>query len=189
MIPEWLSFIDIAFIAVVLLFGLGGVQRGFASQVAHIVTFLALGILLFSAYPAIFNLFGKVFRSVNETYMMWVLLAGLVLLAIVFFIFISKLLANILKMQISDHTDRVWGFLFGTVRGALGVLIALVFLIILGPEKIYDVLSEKSQIGKLVCYEMVPRIQPHVNKSSVGDGFNRMRDALIRQEEAGLPEE
>jgi uncharacterized membrane protein required for colicin V production len=186
MIPEWFSFIDAAFVAVALLFALGGVQRGFASQLAHIITFVALAIFLFFAYPAIFTLFGRLFRSVSEVYMMWVLLAGLVLLAIVFYIFISKLLASLLKMQISDRSDRINGFLFGFVRGALGVLLALVFLVILGSDKIYDVLSEKSQVGKLVCNEMVPRIQPHVNKDSVGDGFDRMREALIRQDEAGV---
>lgn len=189
MIPEWFSFIDAAFIAVALLFALGGVQRGFASQLAHIITFVALGVFLFFAYPAIFNLTGRLFRNVNEVYMVWVLLVGLVLLAIVFYIFISKLLASVLKMQISDMSDRINGFLFGFVRGALATLIALVFLVILGSEKIYDVLSEKSQVGQLVCYEMVPRIQPHVNKDSVGEGFGKMREALIYKEEAGVVEE
>jgi uncharacterized membrane protein required for colicin V production len=189
MIPEWLSFIDIAFVAVALLFGLGGVQRGFASQVAHIITFLAMGAFLLYAYPAIFDLFGRLFRDVNEVYMMWLLLAGLVLLTVVFFIFVSKLLANILKMQISDRSDRVYGFLFGFVRGALTALLVMVFLVILGSENIYNVFSEKSRIGQFVCYEMVPRIQPHVNKSTVEDGFDRMREALIHQEEAGLPDE
>ena len=39
MVPDWISLIDIAFAGVALLFGLGGFQKGFAEQVAHIITF------------------------------------------------------------------------------------------------------------------------------------------------------
>ena len=189
MIPEWLSLIDVAFIAVALLFGLGGLQRGFASQVAHIITFVALGIFLFFAYPAIFTFFGRIFRDLNEVYMMWLLLFGLAVLAVLFFILINKLLASVLKTQISDRSDRVYGFILGFVRGALLALFVMVFSVILGSEKFYNVFSEKSHIGQLVCYEMAPRIQPHLDKSTMGDGFDRMREALIHQEEAGLPDE
>lgn len=189
MIPGWLSLIDVAYIAIALLFALGGLQRGFASQVAHIITFVALGVALFFAYPSIFTYMGQLFRRVNEVYMMWLLLAGLVVLAVVFYVFISKMLANVLKMQISDRTDRVYGFSLGFVRGALATLFAMLFLVILGPERFHSVLSEKSYVGQLVCYKMVPRIQPHLNKSTVGDGFDKMREALIYKEDAGLPEE
>lgn len=189
MIPEWLSMIDVAFAAVALLFGLGGLQRGFASQVAHIITFLALGLFLFFAYPALYNYMGRLFRNLNEVYMMWIILAGLVLLAIAFFIMVNKMLANLLKTQISDRSDRTYGFLLGIIRGALLTILAMVFMVILGSEKFYNVFSEKSHVGRLVCYEMVPRIQPHVNKSSVGEGFDKMREALIYKEEAGVPQE
>lgn len=188
MMPEWLSMIDVAYVAVALLFGLGGLQKGFASQISHILTFLAMGLFLFFAYPSIYTYMGRLFRSMNQVYMVWILLAGLVVLAIVFFIFAAKLLANALKLQISDRADRVNGFIFGFVRGALAALFAMVFLVILDPDKFDNAFSEKSRVGQLVCYEMVPRIQPHVNKESVGDGIDRMREALIYQEEAGLPE-
>lgn len=189
MIPAWLSLIDVAYVAVALLFALGGLQKGFASQVAHIITFVALGVFLFFAYPSIYTYLGRLFRNLNEIYMMWLILAGLAVLTVVFFIYLSKLLANLLKMQISDRTDRIYGFSLGFIRGALMALFAMLFLVILGSEKFYTVLSEKSHVGRLVCYEMAPRIQPHLNKDSVGDGFDRMREALIYQEEAGLPEE
>ncbi|RKX42754.1 MAG: hypothetical protein DRP64_09315 [Verrucomicrobia bacterium] len=188
MIPEWLSLIDVAYVAVALLFALGGFQKGFAGQVAHIITFVALGAFLFFAYPAIFSYLGRLFRDLNETYMMWLILAGLAVLTIVFYIFVSKLLANVLKTQISDRSDRAYGFTLGFIRGALLALFAMVFLVILGPPKFYDSFHMKSRVGRLVCYEMVPRIQPRVNKSTVGEGFDKMREALIYQEEAGLPE-
>jgi len=189
MIPEWLSLIDVAYVAVALLFALGGLQKGFAGQVAHVVTFLALGAALFFAYPAIFSYLGRLFRNLNETYMMWLILAGLAALAIVFFILLSKLLANVLKTQISDRSDRVYGFSLGFVHGGLVALFAMVFLVILGSPEVYDRLRMKSHVGKLVCYEMVPRIQPHMTKAVLEDRVNQLREALIYQEEAGLPPE
>ncbi len=188
MIPDWLSLIDVAYVAVALLFALGGFQKGFAGQVAHVITFVALGAFLFFAYPAIFSYLGRLFRNLNETYMMWLILAGLAVLAIVFFIFVSKLLANVLKTQISDRSDRAYGFILGLVRGVLVTLFAMVFLVILGPPKFYDSFHTKSYVGKLVCYEIVPRIQPRLNESTVGEGFDKMREALIYQEEAGVLE-
>lgn len=188
MIPGWLSLIDIAFVAVVLLFALGGFQKGFAGQVAHIITFVAVGIFLFFAYPSIFTYFGRLFRNLNESYMMWMILAGLAVLAVIAFMLISKLLANVLKTQISERSDRAFGFTLGLIRGALFTLLGMIFLVILGSESIFETFSRKSQVGRLVCYELVPRIQPRVNKSTVGENIDKMRDALIHQEEAGVVE-
>ena len=67
MAPEWLSLIDVAFVAVALLFALGGLQKGFASQVAHIVALTGLGAALLVAYPAIFNYLGGLFRIADGT--------------------------------------------------------------------------------------------------------------------------
>ena len=186
MMPEWLSLIDIAFVAVALLFAMGGLQRGFASQVAHIITFVALGVFLFFAYPSVFNYLGGVFRNLNETYIMWMILAGLAVLTIVFFIYVSKLIASLLKLQISDRSDRFYGFILGFVRGALVALFALVFLVILGSPKFYDTLRVKSHVGRLVCYEMVPRIQPHLTRATLEERVEKLRRALINQKEAGL---
>jgi len=189
MIPEWLSLIDVAYVAVALLFALGGLQRGFASQVAHVITFLVVGAALFFAYPSIFSYMGRLFRNLNETYMMWLILAGLAVLTLVFFIFLNKLLANVLKTQISDRSDRTYGFILGFVRGLLVALFVMVFMVILGPPKTYDTLRVKSYVGRLVCYEMVPRIQPHMTRAVLEERVEKLREALIYQEEAGLPEE
>ncbi len=188
MVPDWISLIDIAFLGVALLFGMGGFQKGFAGQVAHIITFLALGTALFFAYPALFRYFGRLFRNLNETYMMWLLLAGLVVLAVVFFVFISKLLANMLKTQISDRSDRAYGFALGFIRGVLVALFLMIFLVILGPPKFHDAFGAKSRVGKLVCHELVPRIQPHVTPSALGEQVDKLRETLIHQEDAGMVE-
>ena len=188
MIPDWLSLIDAAFVAVALLFAMGGFQQGFAGQVAHVITFLALGVALFFAYPALFSYLGRLFRNLNETYMMWLILAGLVVLAFIFYKLVNKLLAGVLKTQISDRSDRTYGFTLGLIRGVLLALFVMVFLVILWPAKYYDGFREKSQVGKLVCYEMVPHIQPHLTRAVLEEHVNKLREALIYQEEAGVVE-
>lgn len=185
MVPDWLSLVDVAFLGVALLFALGGFQKGFASQIAHILAFVALGVALFFLYPSLFSHMGRLFRNLNETYMMWMILAGLGVLTVIFFIYTTKLLANVLKTQISDRSDRTYGFILGFVRGALMALLAMVFIVILGPPRFYEQFSAKSKVGRLVCTEMVPRIQPHMTPSVLQERVNKWREALIYQEEGG----
>lgn len=186
MIPDWLSLIDVAYLAVVLLFAMGGFQNGFAGQVAHVLTSVTLAVVLFFAYPFLFSYLGRLFRSLHETYLMWLVLAGLAVLTVVFFTLLNKLLANVLKTQISDRSDRVYGFSLGFLRGALVALFAMIFLVILGSPKFYDTFSTKSRVGKLVCYELVPRIQPHMTRAVLEERVDKLREALIHQEEAGV---
>ena len=189
MIPNWLSLVDVVFLVVVFLFAWGGSQKGFAEQVSHIITFLALGLLLFFAYPAIFSYLGRVFRGMEPTYLMWLLLAGVVGLCILVFSLASKLLAGMMKTQISDTADMAWGFVLGLLRGTLVALFAMVFLVMLDASgRIYDKFRMKSHAGQLVCYEMVPRIQPHLSRAVLEEKANVLRDKLLEQEEAGVIE-
>jgi len=188
MIPEWLSFIDVAFVAVVLFSAMGGLQKGFAGQVAQVATFVLFGLFLFFAYPSIYNYMATLFQGLDQTYVMWLVLAGLVVLCILFFIFSNKLLATMLKTQISERSDRSYGFTLGLIRGVLLALFALILLVILGPRELSDTLCAKSQVGRLVCRELVPRVQPHLNKETLSEDFEKMRGSLFQQKEAGFPE-
>src|SRR5210317_1014536 len=105
MIPEWLSFIDVAFLGAALLFAWGGFQKGFAAQIAHILTCLIMGVFLFFAYPAIYNFLSGIFRNLEEAYLMWLLLVCLAALTFGVFILTSKMLASMLKAQISKNSD------------------------------------------------------------------------------------
>lgn len=183
MIPDWLSLVDIAYVVVALLFAMEGFQRGFAGQVAHVLTFLVMGLFLFFAYPRIFTHFDRLFHSPNETHMAWLILAGVVVLSILFFIFVSKLLAKVLKTKISDRSDRAYGFTLGFIRGGLLALFAMIFLVILGPAVFHKTLSEKSYVGRFVC-ELAPSIQPRLNKSTLGESYHKVLETLIHQEEA-----
>lgn len=186
MMPDWLSFVDVAFAGVVLLFAMGGFQRGFAAQVAHILTFLIMGALLFFAYPALFSYLCRVWRNMDETYLMWLILAGLLVLAIGIFVALSKVLQSLLKAQISDRSDKTYGSVLGLIRGALVALFAMVFLVMLGPPKIYDGFRMKSHVGQLVCYELVPRIQPHLTRAVLEEKVQQLRSQLMEREEAGV---
>jgi len=188
MLPDWLSFIDITYAGVVVLFGMAGLQKGFAGQVAHFITTLALAAFLFFAYPTIFKYFGQVFRNLDDTYMMWLILAGVAVLVLAFFLFISKILAGFLKTKISARSDRAFGLMLGTVRGALVALLAMSFLVMLGPAEVYNKFRAKSYVGTLVCYELVPRVQPHLTRSILEERVDQLREALIDQEEAGVLE-
>ena len=127
MMPDWFSFVDMAFLGVALLFAWGGSQKGFAGQVAHILTSLIMAGVLFFAYPAIYSYLSRVFRNLEEAYLMWLLLIGLAALTFGVFVLCSKMLASLLKTQISDRSDHVYGFILGFIRGALVALFALIF--------------------------------------------------------------
>lgn len=188
MIPEWLSFIDVVFVAVGLLFACGGFQKGFAAQLAHILTFLALGVTLFFAYPSIFDYFRSVFCRVNETYLTWMILAGAVALSFIIFFVVSKLLQSLMKTKISERSDKAYGFLLGFFRGILIALFAMLFFVVLGSESVSETLCAKSYSGRFVCNQLAPPLQPHLTRESLGEKAQQLRDRLMEREEAGILE-
>ena len=189
MIPDWFSFVDFAFVVAVLLFAWGGFQKGFAAQIAHILTFLVLVVLLVFAYPYAYTFLGRAFRSLDETFIMWILIVILAAAAVGLFIVFSKMLANLLKKQISEGSDHVFGFLMGAVRGTLTALLVMIFLVMLGPQRIEDSFTEKAYTGKFVCNELVMRIRPRLSRPLVQEKTGEWRDWLLGQEEAGELEE
>lgn len=185
MIPDWLSWLDVSFLFAVLMFAWGGYEKGFAAQLAPLLTFFAFGLLLFFAYPLLFSYFGGVFRNMEETYLMSMLLITLLILGIALFILFSKLLAGLLKLKISERADQGWGLGFGFLRGLLTVLIALIILVMLDRTGgSYERLSAKSKVGRLVCNKLVPAIQPRL--TALYESKIRMwQEELLQREEAG----
>jgi uncharacterized membrane protein required for colicin V production len=189
MMPVWLSFVDLAFLGVALLFAWGGFQKGFAAQISHILTSLIMGGFLFFAYPAIYSYLSGIFRNLEEAYLMWLLLVCLAALTFGVFILTSKMLASMLKAQISKNSDHVYGFMLGFIRGALVALFAMIFIVMLGPPRFYDSFRVKSYVGKQVCYNLVPRIQPHLNRATLEGKVKEWKLKLLEQQEAGVLEE
>ena len=187
--PDWFSFVDMVFLGVALLFAWGGSQKGFAGQMAHILTCLVMGGFLFFAYPAIYSYLSRVFSNLEEAYLMWLLLIGLAALTFGVFVLSSKMLASLLKTQISDRSDHVYGFMFGFIRGALVALFAMIFIVMLGPPRFYDSFRVKSYVGQQVCYNLVPRVQPHLNRATLEEKVKGWKQKLLEQQEAGVIEE
>jgi len=185
MVSGWFSFVDVVFFGVALLLAVGGYQRGFAGQVAHVVTFLVMGFLLFFTYPPAFGYLEQHFFNVDAAYLMWALFFGLLLLAVGCFSMVGRLLAKVLKVRVSSRSDHVYGFALGFARGALMALLGMVFLVILGPPEFRECFRAKSPVGKLVCNEMVPHIQPRIPHARL-EGIERVKSALLYQEEAGV---
>lgn len=186
--PGWISYVDVAIAVIIFLFAWGGSQKGFAAQLAHILTFVLCGVLLFFAYPAATGYFSRIFRDMNATYMMWLLLAALAVLAVLSFIFINKMLAGLIKLQMTDKADAINGFILGALRGTLGVFLAMTLLVLLGSDRIYEAFTAKSKVGQLVCREFVPRIQPHVNRSVVQEKVDSARDSMWQRKGEDLEE-
>jgi len=189
MLPEWLSLIDVAFVGVILLFGWGGYQKGFAKQIAHILTFAILGVFLFFAYPSILAYYTRVFRRVDEIYIMWLILAGVVVLSIIVYLLFCKVFANLLKAQISDGSDGAYGLFLGLIRGFLVALLGMIFLVMLDSSGwTYNTFQAKSKVGQMVCRELVPRIQPRL-APALERNIRELKEKLLEQKEAGVFDE
>lgn len=186
MLPGWLSLIDVAYICLALFFAWGGSQKGFASQIAHILTCLVMGLILFFVYPNVFSYLGRIFRDLNPYSLMWLILIAMAVLAISVFLLFTKLLTGVLDTDVSPKADSIGGFILGLIRGGMVVLYAMIFLVILGPPKFYDTFRLKSFVGKSVCYEMVPRIQPQLSRSALDERVRGLKDTLRDRDDAGV---
>lgn len=184
MIPEWLSLIDLTVLAAVLLFAFGGLHKGFAGQIAHILTFLITGLILFFAYPFIYTELTDLFYRLNERALMWIILIGLVILTMGIFLLISVLLSKIIKSKIPHRADQFFGLILGAIRGMLLALLVMIFFILLGPSSFHQRFQEKSKTGTFVCKKMIPTIQPHIPSSAM-DRVDNIKQRLMEQEEAG----
>ncbi len=188
MIPEWMSWIDVGYVVVALMFAWGGYQRGFATQIAHVLTLITIGLALIFVYPFVFDQLARMFRNMHETVLTWLLLILLAALTVGLYLLFTKLLARYFKAKLSDRSDSWSGFLFGFARGLMIGLFALTFWVILGPPTAYDTLRLKSKVGNVVCYQLVPRIQPQLTSPVLESKVKKVQNKLLQREEAGLKE-
>jgi uncharacterized membrane protein required for colicin V production len=171
-------------VCVVLLFTWAGCQKGFAAQVAPVLTLAVFGGILFYAYPHIFSYFEDLFYKISDAYVMWGILAVVAILMAGLFIVSNKLFAKILKAQVTDRTDKVYGFILGLIRGTLFTLLGLILIVMIGPRDYHEQLTEKSHVGRLVCQRLVPRIQPHMTSPEVEKRIDQLRSKLLEQDDA-----
>ena len=183
MLPYSISLIDVIAACVVLLFAWAGCQKGFAGQVAPVLTLAVFGGVLFYAYPHIFSYFEDLFHKMSDAYVMWAILAVVGILMAGLFILFNKVFVKILKAQVTERTDSVYGFMLGLIRGVLFTLLAFVLIVMVGPRDYHEQLTERSHVGRLVCQRLVPHIQPHMTKSEVVRNIDRLRNTLLEQDD------
>lgn len=184
MIPDWLSYIDIAFILVILLFAWGGLQDGFAGELIHLLTFTIMGVILFFVYPSLFDYLNRIFRNVNNDNIISALFIALFVMAYFVFKLVNTLAPYLMVKEISTRLDKIEGVLLGTFHGVFVAVFSLIFMIMLGTPEVYDTAREKSYAGKFVCYELVPRIHPQFPMDLIIERrVQKIRDKLFQQDD------
>jgi uncharacterized membrane protein required for colicin V production len=181
-----MSYVDAILMVVCLLFALGGFQKGFAGQIAQLTTFVCAMIGLFFFYPFLFSLARDSFTRVDDTYLMWVLLAVFLLVALIIYIGVTRLMAMAIKSQITESSDRALGMLLGMFRGIFIIVFVMMFSVMLGPVRCYEEVRGRSGIGRFVCDEMVPRVQPHMTRANFRAKLLRVRSGLRNTKEHGF---
>jgi uncharacterized membrane protein required for colicin V production len=119
---------------------------------------------------------------VNQTLLIWILVILLTVAAFFFFIFTNKLLVKVLKFQISDKADHVYGVLLGLLRGVILVLFALSLVVILGPKGTREKVEKKSRVGQFVCQRIVHHVQPYLTPSFFEKGVEDLKKKVKRKE-------
>jgi len=178
-----ISLIDVIAVCMVLLFAWAGCQKGFAAQMAPVLTLAVFGGTLFYAYPHMFRYFEDLFHKMSDAYVMWGILVVLAVLMAGLFIVSSRLFAKIIRARVTSRTDRFCGFLLGLMRGVLFTLLGLVLVVMVGPRDYHEQLTEKSHVGRLVCQRLVPHIQPHLTAPEVERNIDRLRSKLLEQDD------
>jgi membrane protein required for colicin V production len=179
---ESISLIDVAVIVLVLFFAFFGYFKGFANQIASFLALLLLGLVLYFVYPPLFNYLTDLFNSLNQTVVVWVLIILFTVLSFFFFILMNKLLVKMLKFQISETADHLYGVVLGLFRGIIIALLGLSFIVILGPEGTRGKVEKKSHIGRFTCQRIVHHIQPYLTPSVIKKGVKDLQNKMKRTE-------
>ncbi len=124
------AVIDWVFSAIIILFAIGGVIKGFIDNVFGKIAFIA-GIIL--AYFFYKNIAGSVLKDVKNPYVANVL-AFLLIFVVVFLVIkiIQMIVAKVFEWSILKSLDRTLGFIFGMIEGA-AVVCLVIFLITVQP--------------------------------------------------------
>jgi len=160
MLPSWLSYIDVIFLLVVLLFAWGGSQRGYAAQVAPAISLVIMsGVMLF-AYPAVYEYFRDEMVEFNAVFLMWISLAAVGVFGFVIYLLVDVLTVRLVTKEMSVRADHTNGFFLGLVRGAFVGIFVMTLIVMLGPVQIYEHFKGKSAVGGMICNEIAPRVLP-----------------------------
>ena len=160
--PEQLYTIDILFAALVLLFVFEGIKHGLSSELAHVVTLIALlaGFCFFN--PQLTKLASDHWQAMSPSAVRIIVPVVMLLASVVLFLLLRALFKQMLKDKLGEAADKVAGGLAGALRGALVGSAVLVGLSLIPNDSLYRTLSEKSSVGAWVCNTLAPWAQPRI---------------------------
>jgi uncharacterized membrane protein required for colicin V production len=185
MITQWLGWVDLLLLLVVLISALGGSQQGVFQQVPELLGLSAFGALLFTVYPVLFRQLVASFPKLNETLIIWLLLLGVLIFSLGSFVLIESVFQKIAPKR-THNKDVIEGFLCGMFRGGLVAFLALLVLFLIGTKFIKQVLYENSVAGHFVSKICLPQVQPARDGKTLEDEFRSFHNPLLGERpEAG----
>jgi len=167
--PETFYAIDVLFGLFVLLFGVTGLLRGLADELARLLafTFLLLGFAFF--YPSLTQLAARKWSVMSPVAVQVTVGVVLWLGGMLLFFGLRFSLKKLLCEQIPGLMNRIGGGLIGLLSGALLGLCVLSAVSLVPNEAAYRMLSEKSMVGGWVCERMTPWLHPRLMELPVFD--------------------
>ena len=167
--PDTFYSIDVLFGLFVLLFGVVGLLRGLADELARLLAFafLLCGFAVF--FPALTQIAARHWSTLSPVAVQVVV--GLVLWfsAMLLFFLLRFSLKKFLCERIDALVNKLSGTLVGLLSGALLGLSVLSMVSLVPDESVYQMLSEKSAVGGWVCERMTPWLHPRLMELPVFD--------------------
>lgn len=135
-----IELLDVILIVLMLISGLLAMVRGFSREVLSISSWVVAGIVAFTFYKVLSPYAAEYTQSITQNEILPDIAAG----AVIFLI--TLIVVSIITMKIADFIvdsrvgplDRTLGFIFGAVRGALLVMVLLLFYVNFFPDNQYS---------------------------------------------------
>ena len=167
--PDTFYTIDVLFVLFVLLFGVIGLLRGLADELARLLAFafLLCGFAVF--FPALTQFAARNWVTLSPVAVQVVVGLVLWMSAMLLFFMLRFSLKKLLCEQVGYLVNKISGALIGFLSGALLSLSILSMVSLVPDEAVYQMLSEKSVVGGWVCERMTPWLHPRLMELPVFD--------------------
>ncbi|MBC8205919.1 MAG: CvpA family protein [Kiritimatiellales bacterium] len=168
-VPDTFYAVDVLFGLFVLLFGVVGLLRGLADELARLLAFafLLCGFAVF--FPALTQFAARNWVTLSLAAVQVVVGLVLWMSAMLLFFMLRFSLKKLLCEQVDSLLNKLSGALVGLLSGALLGLSVLSVVSLVPDESVYQKLSEKSVVGGWVCERMTPWLHPRLMELPVFD--------------------
>ena len=131
-----LELLDIILIALMLISGFLAMVRGFSREILSISSWVVAGIVAFVFHGALTPYVAEYTVSITSNELFPRIVAGalIFLIALIFVSIITMKIADLIVDSRIGALDRTLGFVFGAARGALLVMVLLMFYVNFFPE-------------------------------------------------------